>query len=70
MLLRTDIPEARWYVVDAEDQRRARLNTIAHLLEAVPHRPREPDALELPPRPPAREAPPPPEGIARVPERW
>jgi polyphosphate kinase len=70
MLLRTDIAEAPWYVVDAEDQRRARLNAIAHLLETVPHRPREPEALELDDSPAAGRTTPPPEGIRRVPERW
>ena len=32
MFLHTDTPESPWYVVDAEDKRRARLNCIAHLL--------------------------------------
>jgi len=70
MLRRTDIPEAPWYLVDAEDQRRARLNAIAHLLETVPHRPREPEALELPEPSASPRRAPSPEGIARVPERW
>jgi polyphosphate kinase 2 len=37
MLARTHIPEARWWVVDAVDKKRARLNCIAHLLEQVPY---------------------------------
>jgi polyphosphate kinase 2 len=42
MLARTHIPEAPWWVVDAVDKKRARLNCIHHLLsqlpyEAVPH---------------------------------
>ena len=28
----TDIKQAPWYVVEADDKRRARLNCIAHLL--------------------------------------
>ena len=32
MMRRTDIPESPWYFVDADDQRRARLNLMAHLL--------------------------------------
>ncbi|HLY80442.1 MAG TPA: polyphosphate kinase 2 [Caulobacteraceae bacterium] len=32
MLARTHIPEARWWVVDAVDKKRARLNCIHHLL--------------------------------------
>jgi polyphosphate kinase 2 (PPK2 family) len=42
MLARSHIPEAPWWVVDAVDKKRARLNCIHHLLsqlpyEAVPH---------------------------------
>jgi polyphosphate kinase 2 len=36
MLERTHIPEARWWVVEAVDRRRARLNCIHHLLGQVP----------------------------------
>ena len=32
MLERTHIPEAPWWVVEAVDKKRARLNCIAHLL--------------------------------------
>ncbi len=35
MLERTNIPEARWWVVDADDKKRARLNCIHHLLQQV-----------------------------------
>jgi polyphosphate kinase 2 len=37
MFLHTDTPESPWFVVDAEDKRRARLNCIAHLLERIPY---------------------------------
>jgi polyphosphate kinase 2 len=33
----TDTPESPWYVVDANDQRRARLNCISHLLSLIPY---------------------------------
>jgi polyphosphate kinase 2 len=33
----TDMPESPWYVVEADDKRRARLNCIAHLLSLVPY---------------------------------
>ncbi|RIK23598.1 MAG: polyphosphate kinase 2 [Anaerolineae bacterium] len=33
----TDTHESPWYVVDANDQRRARLNCIAHLLSVIPY---------------------------------
>jgi polyphosphate kinase 2 len=44
MFRMTDTDESPWYVVDANDQRRARLNCIAHFLslipyEEVPHKP-------------------------------
>jgi hypothetical protein len=35
MFEHTDIREAPWYVVDADDKRRARLNCIHHLLGQV-----------------------------------
>ena len=37
MLARTHIPEARWWVVQAVDKKRARLNMIAHLLAQIPY---------------------------------
>ena len=44
MLERTHIPEARWWVVEGNDKKRARLNCMAHLLSQisyaeVPHEP-------------------------------
>ena len=36
MFVHTDIPEAPWFVVPADDKRRARLNCIAHLLSRIP----------------------------------
>ena len=33
----TDTPESPWYVVDANDQRRARLNCITHMLSLIPY---------------------------------
>jgi polyphosphate kinase len=37
MFVHTDIPEALWYVVEADDKPRARINTIAHLLSLIPY---------------------------------
>ncbi|GLS44601.1 polyphosphate kinase 2 [Methylobacterium brachythecii] len=37
MLARTHIPEAPWWVVEAVDKKRARLNCISHLLEQIPY---------------------------------
>jgi hypothetical protein len=38
MLERTHIPEARWWIVEAVDKKRARLNCIRHLLAQIPYR--------------------------------
>jgi polyphosphate kinase len=37
MLERTHIPEAPWYVVEAVDKKKARLNCIRHLLSLIPY---------------------------------
>jgi polyphosphate kinase 2 len=37
MLERTHIPEAPWWVVEAVDKKKARLNCIAHLLDQIPY---------------------------------
>ena len=46
----TDIKEAPWYVVDANDKKCARLNLISHLLRMVPYREIPYEAVELPSR--------------------
>lgn len=51
MLVHTDIPEARWHIVESEDKRRARINMIAHLLSAIPYEEVEQEVIELPERP-------------------
>lgn len=53
MFKHTDIKQAPWYTVEADDKRRARLNCIAHILSMVPYEDATPPALELPPRRPA-----------------
>ncbi|MCJ2015302.1 polyphosphate kinase 2 [Methylobacterium sp. J-076] len=50
MLARTHIPEAPWWVVEAVDKKRARLNCIRHLLEQVPYGDIEHDPVHLPAR--------------------
>ena len=37
MLQRTNIPEAPWWVVEAVDKKKARLNCINHLLHQIPY---------------------------------
>ncbi|MGE0299732.1 polyphosphate kinase 2 [Pseudonocardia sp.] len=54
MFIHTDTPDAPWMVVEAEDKRRARLNTIAHLLSSVPWTRVERPEISLPERPPPR----------------
>ena len=51
MFVHTDIPEARWNVVESEDKKRARINMIAHLLSSIPYRKVERAELKLPQRP-------------------
>ena len=50
MFAHTDIKQAPWYVVNADDKRRARLNCINHLLSLIPYEDIPPDPIELPPR--------------------
>jgi len=50
MLEETHIPEAPWWVVRADDKRRARLNCIAHLLTQVPYGDVAKPPVVLPPR--------------------
>ena len=54
MLVHTDISEAPWHVVEADDKRRARLNMIAHLLSSVPYVEVTSVPLLLPERPPPK----------------
>src|SRR5436309_3402050 len=49
----TDIPEARWYQIESDDKRRARLNALQHVLSMIPYEDVTPAPIELPPRPPA-----------------
>ena len=46
----TDIKQAPWYVVEADDKRRARLNLVSHLLSLVQHHEVPRDKITLPPR--------------------
>lgn len=50
MLKRTNISEAPWYIVEADDKRRARLNCIDHLLSMIPYEPVPHEEVELPER--------------------
>ena len=50
MLERTDIPEAPWWVVAANDKKKARLNCITHLLSQIPYKEIEHPIITLPKR--------------------
>ena len=50
MLERTHIPEAPWWVVEAVDKKRARLNCISHLLGQVPYQDVQHAPIALPDR--------------------
>ena len=50
MLERTHIPEAPWWVVQAVDKKKARLNCIHHLLSQFPYEAQEHPAIDLPDR--------------------
>ena len=50
MLERSHIPEARWWVVQAVDKKRARLNCIHHLLQQFPYSEVEKTSVVLPER--------------------
>ena len=45
-----DLPQAPWYVVNADSKKKARLNCIHHLLKQIPYRDLTPPPIKLPPR--------------------
>ncbi len=50
MFAHCDIKQVPWYVVRADDKKRARLNAIAHLLSLIPYEDVLPQPMSLPPR--------------------
>ena len=48
MIAATDSPAAPWFIVPADDKRRARLNLIRHMLDQIPYREIEPDLPKIP----------------------
>jgi polyphosphate kinase len=50
MLKKTDTRYAPWYIVRSDDKRKARLNTIAHLLSQIPHKKVRQKKVKLPAR--------------------
>jgi polyphosphate kinase 2 len=45
----TDTKQSPWYVVEADDKKRARLNCISHLLSLIPYEDLTPKPFKLPP---------------------
>ena len=71
MFAHTDIPEAPWYVVNADNKKRARLNMITHLLSLIPYQDLSPVPPKLGPRPePGAYERPPITQQTFVPEVW
>lgn len=50
MFERTNIPEAPWYIIEGDDKKRARLNTIHHLLKQLPYEEIQQKPVKLPDR--------------------
>jgi polyphosphate kinase 2 len=70
MFAYTDIKEAPWYVVDADDKKAARLNVISHLLELIPYEDVPHEKIELPPRQKRSYSRPPIDSQTWVPRRY
>src|SRR5262249_57685518 len=59
MLKHTDLEHAPWFIVDADNKKKARLNCIAHLLRQLPYKDLSPIEMELPARHPDHPSNPP-----------
>jgi len=70
MFAATDTPESPWYVVDANDQRRMRLNCIAHFLSLIPYKEVPREEVKLPKRQPPGDYVEPPYRYRFVPETY
>lgn len=51
MFAHTDTKQVPWYVVNADDKKKARLNCISHILSQIPYKKIQYDSIELPPLP-------------------
>lgn len=50
MMAHTDNKQAPWFVVDADNKKKARINCISHLLSYIEYKDLTPEKIELPPR--------------------
>jgi polyphosphate kinase len=55
MLEATDTEDSPWHIVRSDDKKRARLNTISHLLDLIPYKNVSKDKIKLPKRSGKRE---------------
>jgi polyphosphate kinase 2 len=70
MFAHTDIKQAPWHVVNADDKKCARLNVIRHLLGVVPYEDLTPPPIKLPPLDRRKYARPPLSDQTFVPEHY
>jgi len=50
MFVHTDIPEAPWFVVEADNKKKARLNCMSHLLSKIPYEAKPLPDIKMPKR--------------------
>jgi polyphosphate kinase 2 len=70
MFVATDTKESPWYVVGANDKRRARLNCISHFLSLIPYKKIDLAKVDLPSRQKAKGYREPGYGYNLVPEKY
>jgi len=70
MFASTDTPESPWYVVNSHDQRRGRLNCIAHMLSLVPYEEIPREKVKLPKRQPKGDYVEPDYPLRWIPEKY
>ena len=70
MLVHTDIPESPWFVVEADDKRKARLNMIHHLLSTIPYYQASRPPLSIPKRPKSKDYQRPPRDLNHYVPDW
>ena len=70
MMAATDTETTPWYVVDADDKRRARLNCITHLLSLIPYEEVPRKKVKLPKRQKPKGYKPPAHPVRRVPAAY
>jgi polyphosphate kinase len=70
MFAATDTPESPWYVVNSHDQRRGRLNCIAHLLSLIPYEEIPRKKVKLPKRQPKGDYVEPDHPFRRIPDKY